>query len=113
VRGKSGTDAPRVRRPDLREVTSADLQPAPLDCARGQSDSASTARPVSFIARQWRIFTGHMEPAVFIPSAALVVGFVLFGAIFSGAARSTLVAMRGERQAHPEWKNARGRAMAE
>ena len=47
-----------------------------------------TRDPFGFLARQWRTFTSHMEPAVFIPAASLVVGFVVFGTGFSEAAAS-------------------------
>jgi choline/glycine/proline betaine transport protein len=40
--------------------------------------------PQSFFQR----FTERMEPRVFLPAAALVVGFVLFGALFTDTARA-------------------------
>jgi choline/glycine/proline betaine transport protein len=38
------------------------------------------------VASAWRTFTSHMEPAVFIPAAAVIVGFVVFGSVFSSTA---------------------------
>jgi len=45
----------------------------------GQSESGVR----SFFARQWSIWTSHMEPAVFIPAAAVIVLFVTIGSLFS------------------------------
>jgi choline/glycine/proline betaine transport protein len=38
------------------------------------------------LGRIWRTWTAHMEPAVFVPSALLVIGFVTLGSIFPGSA---------------------------
>ncbi|MFI4916601.1 MAG: BCCT family transporter [Phycisphaerales bacterium JB060] len=39
-----------------------------------------------FVVRQWRIWTSHMEPAVFIPAAAVIVVFSGLGIAFPGHA---------------------------
>jgi choline/glycine/proline betaine transport protein len=53
----------------------------------GATDTVSE-RPPRY-RRWWQTLTKHMEPAVFLPAAALIIGFVLFGTIFpSTAARA-------------------------
>ena len=54
------------------------------DDRRGARAGRDNSGPGAFLARQWRVWTGHMEPAVFIPAAGIIVLFVVLGSVFSG-----------------------------
>jgi len=55
------------------------------------------------LAQTWARVVSHMEPRVFFPAAAVVIGFVLFGTLFTDAARSTFNALQAGITAYFGW----------
>ena len=62
------------------------------------AEPAEPAEPESArrgaLGRAWRTFASAMEPAVFLPSATLVIGFVVFGGAATDIAAQTFDALR-------------------